>query len=128
MRAEAYRGIVDAVDRMVNRGDEADAVLRAVVDLLHERLPHCARVGISLVEKGRLVLGPSRGVEDDRGFEARVPIAFEGRVVGEIDIDSDERAAFGQEDRAFLERVALLISPHCVVAWDTGGVTWGELG
>jgi L-methionine (R)-S-oxide reductase len=56
--------------------------------------------------------------------EIVVPIAYEGRVVGEIDIDSDVPAAFGPEDKAFLERVALLISPHCLVGWDTGGVAW----
>jgi putative methionine-R-sulfoxide reductase with GAF domain len=42
-----------------------------------------------------------------------VPIAHKGRVVGEIDIDSDRPAAFGDTDRDFLERVAFLISPHC---------------
>jgi len=56
--------------------------------------------------------------------EIVVPISYEKRVVGEIDIDSDEPAAFGEADRAFLERVALLISPHCLVGWDTGGVPW----
>jgi L-methionine (R)-S-oxide reductase len=56
--------------------------------------------------------------------EIVVPIAYEGRVVGEIDIDSDVPAAFGPEDREFLERVALLVSPHCLVAWDTGGEAW----
>ena len=56
--------------------------------------------------------------------EIVVPIARDGRVVGEIDIDSDVPAAFGAEDRAFLERVALLVSPHCLVGWDTGGVEW----
>jgi L-methionine (R)-S-oxide reductase len=56
--------------------------------------------------------------------EIVVPIVYEGRVVGEIDIDSDVPAAFGPEDKAFLERVALLISPHCLVAWDTGGEAW----
>jgi L-methionine (R)-S-oxide reductase len=56
--------------------------------------------------------------------EIVVPIAYEGRVVGEIDIDSDVPAAFGPEDGAFLERVALLISPHCLVGWDTGGQEW----
>ena len=45
--------------------------------------------------------------------EIVVPIAHEGRVVGEIDIDSDRPAAFGEDDRAFLERIALQISPHC---------------
>jgi L-methionine (R)-S-oxide reductase len=45
--------------------------------------------------------------------EIVVPIAHKGRVVGEIDIDSDRPAAFGDADRDFLERVAFLISPHC---------------
>jgi GAF domain-containing protein len=56
--------------------------------------------------------------------EIVVPIAYEGRVVGEIDIDSDTPAAFGPEDRTLLERVATLISPHCLVGWDTGGAPW----
>jgi len=56
--------------------------------------------------------------------EIVVPITYEGRIVGEIDIDSDRPAAFGAEDRMFLERVALVISSHCVVGWDTGGETW----
>ena len=59
--------------------------------------------------------------------EIVVPIVYEGRVVGEIDIDSDEPAAFGDADRAYLERVAVLISPHCLVGWDTGGVPWPEV-
>jgi len=46
--------------------------------------------------------------------EIVVPIAYDSRVVGEIDIDSDRAAAFGDEDRAFLERVAELIAPHCL--------------
>ena len=59
--------------------------------------------------------------------EIVVPISYERRVVGEIDIDSDTPAAFGEADRAFLERVVLLISPHCLVGWDTGGVPWPEV-
>ena len=43
--------------------------------------------------------------------EIVVPIAHDGRVVGEIDIDSDRPAAFGDEDRIFLERVAELLAP-----------------
>lgn len=59
--------------------------------------------------------------------EIVVPIAYQGKVVGEIDIDSDAPAAFGEADRAFLERVAVLVSHHALVAWDTGGVSWREL-
>jgi len=43
--------------------------------------------------------------------EIVVPIARDGRVVGEIDIDSDQPAAFGDADRQLLERVAGLIAP-----------------
>jgi L-methionine (R)-S-oxide reductase len=46
--------------------------------------------------------------------EIVVPITADGRVIGEIDIDSDRPAAFGDEDRAFLERVAELVSPAVV--------------
>ena len=59
--------------------------------------------------------------------EIVVPISYEGRVVGEIDIDSDRPRAFTAGDRAFLERVALLISAHSLVAWDTQGVAWKDL-
>lgn len=57
--------------------------------------------------------------------EIVVPISYEGRVVAEIDIDSDQPAAFGAADRAFLERVALLISADCLVAWDQPS-QWAE--
>jgi L-methionine (R)-S-oxide reductase len=56
--------------------------------------------------------------------EIVVPISYERRVVGEIDIDSDQPAAFDEDDRSFLERVATLISPYCLVGWDTGGEPW----
>jgi GAF domain-containing protein len=46
--------------------------------------------------------------------EIVVPIALDGRVVGEIDIDSDRSAAFDEDDRVFLERVASLVAPYCL--------------
>jgi len=41
--------------------------------------------------------------------EIVVPIRAHGRIVGEIDIDSHAAAAFGAEDRAFLESCACSI-------------------
>jgi L-methionine (R)-S-oxide reductase len=159
----AYDGALEAIDRILNRGGDADDVLRAVVEVLHDRFDHYSWVGIYLVEGDELVLGPWKGPEatehvripvgqgicgaaaatgrtevvDDVNADPRylacfpstrseivVPIAFQGRVVGEIDIDSDQPAAFTERDRTFLERVALLISPHCLVGWDTGGEPW----
>jgi GAF domain-containing protein len=166
MSVDAYRGALEAVDRIVNRESEADEVLRKTVEALHDRLDHYSWVGIYLVEGDDLVLGPWKGPQatehvripigqgicgaaaasvrtevvddvnaDDRYLacfpstrsEIVVPIVYEGKVVGEIDIDSDRPAAFGEADRALLERVALLISPHALVAWDTGGVAWRDL-
>jgi putative methionine-R-sulfoxide reductase with GAF domain len=159
----SYSGALEAIDRILNRGGDADEVLRHVVSVLHERFEHYSWVGIYLVEGDQLVLGPWQGPEatehvrisvgqgicgaaaatgeteivDDVNADPRylacfpstrseivVPIAYERKVVGEIDIDSDQPAAFGEEDRTFLERVALLISPHCLVGWDTGGEAW----
>jgi L-methionine (R)-S-oxide reductase len=42
--------------------------------------------------------------------EIVVPIMNGPEVLGEIDIDSDQRAAFGQADRTLLEQVASLLA------------------
>lgn len=43
--------------------------------------------------------------------EIVVPILAEGQVVGEIDIDGNDRAAFDETDRIFLEEIAALLAP-----------------
>jgi GAF domain-containing protein len=159
----AHTGALEAIDRILNRGGEADDVLRAVVAVLHDRVEHYTWVGIYFVEGEELVLGPWEGPEatehvripagqgicgaaaasgrtvivDDVNADPRylacfpstrseivVPVSYEGRVVAEIDIDSDTPGAFTADDVSFLERVALLISPYCLVGWDTGGEAW----
>jgi len=42
--------------------------------------------------------------------EIVVPIAREGRILGEIDIDSDTPAAFTEDDRKLLEAVAKILA------------------
>jgi L-methionine (R)-S-oxide reductase len=42
----------------------------------------------------------------DTRSEVVVPIVKDGRVIGELDIDSDRQAAFDERDRALLESVA----------------------
>jgi hypothetical protein len=110
----AARGALEAVDRIVNRGGEADDVLRATVAVLHERLASWA--GISFVEEGALVLGPSAG-EPNESERVSVPVTFKGDRVAELAVD-------GYDDRAVLERVATLISPYALVGWDTAGEPW----
>ena len=56
--------------------------------------------------------------------EIVVPVLYDGLVVAEIDIDSDIANAFSGDDQEFLERVATVISPYCLVGWDTGGTDW----
>ena len=114
----SYAGTLEALDRILNRGGDADDVLRAVVEVLHARLD--CWVGILFLEDGELVLVPERGepVERDR---RRVPIVFRGGRVGELAADLPE---YGERERALLERAALLISPYCLVGWDTGGERW----
>jgi L-methionine (R)-S-oxide reductase len=44
--------------------------------------------------------------------EIVVPIYASSRVVGEIDIDSHEPAAFTDQDRTFLEEVARIVGAY----------------
>jgi hypothetical protein len=104
--------VIEAIARIVNRGGDADDVLRDVVSALSQ---HYAWVGLYLVEGDDLVLGPSHGTVPDT--DARVPVVYEGSRVGELSVSDDH-------DRASLERVAELISQYCLVAWDTGGEAW----
>jgi GAF domain-containing protein len=46
----------------------------------------------------------------DTKSEIVVPIMKGGDVLGEIDIDSDRRAAFGKADQTLLEAVAVLLA------------------
>ena len=44
--------------------------------------------------------------------EIVAPIMLDGVVLGEIDIDSDKPAAFGDEDRKLVEGVAAMLAPR----------------
>ncbi len=44
--------------------------------------------------------------------EIVVPIKKEGKIIGEIDIDSDKKAAFTKKDSIFLKKVADMLSEH----------------
>lgn len=44
--------------------------------------------------------------------EIVVPIRAHGMIVGEVDIDSHDTAAFDLADRGFLEKVAMLTGGH----------------
>jgi putative methionine-R-sulfoxide reductase with GAF domain len=112
----AHDGALAAIDQILNRGRDADEVLREVVATLHR---HYSWVGISFVEDGELVLGPAQGEQTTE--PTSIPISYENNVVAELGVVTGE---LDPEDQAFLERVALLISPYCLVGWDTAGEAW----
>jgi hypothetical protein len=112
----SYAGRLEALDRVLNRGGDADDVLRGVVEIVAGPF---AWAGILFREDARLVLGPHAG-EPDEARRTTVPVSFRGDPVAELAVDGD----LDDAGRAFVERVALLISPYCLVGWDTGGEAW----
>ena len=110
-------GALEAIDRILNRGGDADDILRQVVAVLHDQAGY-AWAGIFFLEDGELALGPHAGTQNETR-RTSVPVTWQGIGVAELAIDDAP-----EEDRMFLERVAVLVSGHCLVGWDTGGESW----
>jgi putative methionine-R-sulfoxide reductase with GAF domain len=108
---------LEAIEAIVDRGGDADDVLRAVVAALHQQAGY-PWTGILFVEDGGLVLGPEAG-EAGGATRTAVPVSWQGERVAELAV---EGAA--DTDEQFLARVAELVSGHCLVGWDTGGEPW----
>ena len=121
MSADTHRGALESVERILDRGGDADDVLRGVVAAILDGVPHFTWVGIAFMEEGRLELGPEAGGGD--GEEERALVTFEGAPVAELIVRRTETV----DDRPFLERVATLVSPYCLVGWDTQGVPWSDV-
>ena len=111
MNADDRRGALEAVDRLVNVGGEADEVLRGVLTVLHARGIEFA--AIRFVEEGALVDGPSVGAGE---AAVSVPVVFQGRPVGDLQLSVP--------DHELAVRVATLVSAFVLVGWDTGGEPW----
>ncbi len=110
-------GALEAIDRILNRGGDADDILRQVVAVLHEQAGY-AWAGIFFLEDGELALGPQAGAPDNPR-RTSIPVTWQGDRVAELAVDDAP-----EEDRNFLERVAVLVSGHCLVGWDIGGESW----
>ena len=108
---------LEAIERILDTGGDADDVLRLVVAALPEHAGY-AWAGIFFVEEGELALGPEAG-RPDESARTQVPVVWQGVRVAELAADGAPA-----EDAAFLERVAGLASGHCLVGWDTGGEPW----
>jgi hypothetical protein len=123
MHAQPYAGALEAVERILNREPEADEVLRQTIDVLADRIGGYGWVGLYFVEEGGLVLGPSNGA-DTAGSRLEAPVVYERMHVATLAVVTE--AGPVEHDQEFLDRIAVLISAHCLVGWDTGGEPWAE--
>lgn len=105
----------DAIDRILAGDGDPDDMLRGVVDALVAS-GGCSFAWILFREDGELIPGPQAG-EPDPVDRTTVPVLFNADHVADLVAD-------GCGDPAVLDRVAVAISPHCLVGWDTGGVPW----
>jgi len=108
---------LEAIERVLDGGGDADDILCRVVAALHEQAGY-AWAGIFFAEQNELVLGPEAGTPGGE-LRARVPVVWQDVRVAELAVDGAP-----PEDAAFLERIAVLVSGHCLVGWDTGGEPW----
>jgi len=83
----------------------------------HTRIPVGRGIcGLAAAEKRTIVVDEVSADErylacsPDTRSEIVVPIVRDGRVIGEIDVDSDRVAAFDGRDRALLESIAGLLA------------------
>jgi hypothetical protein len=114
---------VEEIERIVAAAGEADEILRESIAVLARRIPAARWVGIAFVEEGALALGPVTGSSPAAAPPAvRAPVSYDRARVAEIWIDAD--GPLDADDEAFLGRVGDLLSPYCLVGWDTGGEAW----
>jgi putative methionine-R-sulfoxide reductase with GAF domain len=126
IETQPFAGALEALHRILNREPEPDEVLRQTVAVLHERIPQFTWVGLHFVEGDDVVLGPWQGERGLGSREVSVPVVYDGTQTATLGVESSARPE--DDETAFLERVAVLISAHCLVGWDTGGVPWPEVG
>jgi L-methionine (R)-S-oxide reductase len=104
--------------------DPHDAEMLVLGPFVGDPTPH-VRIPVTQGICGAAVVSGETVVVDDVGADPRylscsiktkseivVPIYVGGKVIGEIDIDSHEPAAFSKSDRDFLEEVARIVGAY----------------
>jgi hypothetical protein len=122
--AASRNAVLEAIVQLVGRETDADQLLREAVRLLADGLAAARWVGIAFVEEGTLALGPVAGTAPGPPVRPVLhqPVEYDRAIVAELWLDTDAEA--DADDRVFLERVTGLLSPYCLVGWDTGGEAW----
>jgi len=85
----------------------------------HTRIPIGKGICGSAAASGKTEIIPDVNADDrylacfvSTKSEIVVPIKKEGKILGEIDIDSDIKDAFTKADKEFLEKIADMLSEH----------------
>ena len=114
--------VTGAIEQIAAHEPEADQILRESVVVLYEHVPGVQSVAVAFRENGVLAPGPIAGEPIGDEPAVRAPVLYDGRPVAELWIagggDPDAR------DQALLTRICELLSPYCLVGWDTGGEAW----
>jgi hypothetical protein len=113
---------IAAIEQIVAHEPEADQILREAVVALYEHIPDVRSVAVAFVESGALAPGPIAGDPIASEPTVTVPVLYERRPVAELWIEGGGSPEDG--DRVMLVRVCELLSPYCLVGWDTGGEAW----
>ncbi len=87
---------LEAVDRILESGGDADDILRDVVAALNEQAGY-AWAGIFFLEDGDLALGPQAGTPNE-ARRTSVPVTWQGVRVAELAIDRVDPSIQGSAD------------------------------
>ena len=108
--------LVADVAVLVDSGEEADQILRAVVARIAGE-DGIRRVAIEFVEPDGALVGPSAGDPTGKATSA-TPITFARDEVARLLVEGRPL------DPAEGAEIARLVAPYCLVGWDTGGADW----
>ena len=96
--------LLEAVSEIVDRGDDSDEVLQAVVSAIVDK-SDAKWAAVLLDADGELVVGPHAGIAEPE--ERRTaPIVLARAHLGELAVD-------GLDDQPMIDRLAALVAPYC---------------
>lgn len=96
--------VLEAVDRIVERGGDSQDVLQATVTAIVDR-GGAKWAAVLFNDEGELIVGPHAGVAEP-GDRRTAPVVRDEAHLGELSID-------GLDDQPLIELVAALLAPYC---------------
>jgi len=97
------------IDQAAANAGSADELMKSIVERLHARSGAAASSGKTVVVDDVNSDPRYLACSTETKSEIVVPVFVNGKVVGELDIDSHFPAAFSAEDRQLVEHCAALV-------------------